>query len=179
VLRRRLSFPRACKEGRWEDDSEKLLPWRGSDSSPGHGRPSDRNHDPQCHCEPLRPEKLRHPTIDLNSYYGDVGPSPENSHGVFSVIAALNFNIYTGGHIRADTEKARAALKQRTDELADLGARIEVEVREAFLDLRSTADQVAVAQDNLRLANHPLIKLETVSPQVSRTTSKWSRHRDR
>jgi outer membrane protein TolC len=97
-----------------------------------------------------------YPTLDLNGSYGDVGPRLDNSHGVFSVTAALNFNIYTGGRIRADTEKARAALKQRSDELADLGARIEVEVREAFLDLRSTADQVAVAQDNLGLANQTL-----------------------
>jgi outer membrane protein TolC len=97
-----------------------------------------------------------YPTLDLNGYYGAVGPRLDNSHGVFSVTAALNFNIYTGGHIRADTEKARALLKQRSDELADLGARIEVEVRDAFLDLRSTADQVAVARDNLGLANQTL-----------------------
>jgi outer membrane protein TolC len=97
-----------------------------------------------------------YPTLDLNGYYGDVGPRLNNSHGVFFVTAALNFNIYTGGHIRADTEKARAALKRRSDELADLGARIEVEVRDAFLDLRSTADQVSVARDNLGLANQTL-----------------------
>jgi len=40
--------------------------------------------------------------------------------------------------------------------LADLGARIEVEVRDAFLDLQSTADQVAVARDNLGLADETL-----------------------
>ena len=97
-----------------------------------------------------------YPTVDLNGYYGDVGPTLDNSHGVFSVSAALNFNIYTGGHIRADTEKARAGLKQRSDELADLAGRIEVEVRDAFLDLRSTADQVGVARDNLGLANQTL-----------------------
>ena len=97
-----------------------------------------------------------YPTLDLNGFYGDVGPRLDNSHGVFSVTAGVNFNIYTGGHIRADSEKARAALKRRSDELADLGARIEVEVRDAFLDLRSTADQVAVARDNLGLANQTL-----------------------
>lgn len=97
-----------------------------------------------------------YPTVDLNGYYGDTGTALDNSHGVFSVTGALNFNIYTGGHIRADMEKAKAALKQRSDELADLGAQIEVEVRDAFLDLRSTSDQVAVARDNLGLANQTL-----------------------
>ena len=73
-----------------------------------------------------------YPTVDVNGYYGDTGPTLGNSHGVFSVTGALNFNIYTGGRIRADVEKARAALKQRSDELADLGAQVEVDVRDGF-----------------------------------------------
>lgn len=97
-----------------------------------------------------------YPTVDVNGYYGDTGPTLANSHGVFSVTGALNFNIYTGGRIRSDVEKARAALKQRSDELSDLGAQVEVDVRDAFLDLQSTADQVAVARDNLVLANRTL-----------------------
>jgi outer membrane protein TolC len=97
-----------------------------------------------------------YPTVEVNGYYGDTGPTLLNSHGVFSVTGSLNFNIYTGGRIRADVEKARAALKQRSNELADLHAQIEVEVRDAFLDLQSAADQVAVARDNLLLANQTL-----------------------
>ena len=97
-----------------------------------------------------------YPTVDINGYYADTGPSPLNSHGVFSVTASLNFNIYNGGRIHADVERARAALTQRSDELADLGGQIEVQVRDAFLDLQSTADQVAVARDNLVLANQTL-----------------------
>jgi outer membrane protein TolC len=69
---------------------------------------------------------------------------------------ALNFSIYNGGRIRGDVEKARAALKQRSDDLADLSAQIEVQVRNSFLDLQSAADQVAVARDNLNLSNQTL-----------------------
>lgn len=97
-----------------------------------------------------------YPTVDLDGFYGDSGPTLSNSHGVFTVTAALNFNIFNGGRIRGDIEKARAALKQRSDELADQGAQIEVEVRNAFLDLQSASDQVAVARDNLVLANQTL-----------------------
>jgi len=97
-----------------------------------------------------------YPTVDLNGYYGDNGPSLADSHGVFLVTGALNFNIFTGGRIRGDIEKARAALKQSSDQLADLGGQIEVQVRDAFLDLQSAADQVAVARDNLELANQTL-----------------------
>ena len=96
------------------------------------------------------------PTVDLNGYYGDSGPTLANSHGVFTITGALNFNIFNGGRIRSDIERARATLKQRSDDLADLGAQVEVEVRNAFLDLQSAADQVAVARDNLDLANQTL-----------------------
>jgi outer membrane protein TolC len=97
-----------------------------------------------------------YPRLDLNGYYGDTGPTLGNSHGVFLVTGAVNFNIFNGGRIRADVEKAKAALKDRSDELANQGAQIEVEVRNAFLDLQSAADQVAVASDNLTLANQTL-----------------------
>ena len=97
-----------------------------------------------------------YPTVDLNGFYGDAGPTLNNSHGVFTVTGALNFNIFNGGRIRGDIEKARAALKERSDELADQGAQIDVEMRNAFLDLQSASDQVAVARDNLSLANQTL-----------------------
>jgi outer membrane protein TolC len=97
-----------------------------------------------------------YPTVDLNGFYGVTGPSFANSHGVFTVTGAVNFNIFTGGRIHADIEKARATLQQRSDELGDLGGQIEVEVRDAFLNLQSAADQVTVARDNLVLANQTL-----------------------
>ena len=97
-----------------------------------------------------------YPTADVSGYYGDAGPTLANSHGVFVFTGALNFNIFNGGRIRADIDKARAALKDRSDELASQGAQIEVDVRNAFLDLQSAADQVAVARDNLGLANQTL-----------------------
>jgi outer membrane protein TolC len=97
-----------------------------------------------------------YPTVDMNGYYGDTGTTFASSHGVFAITGALNFNIFNGGRIHGDIEKARAALKQRSDDLADLGAQIEVQVRNAFLDLQSAADQVAVARDNLNLSNQTL-----------------------
>ena len=40
--------------------------------------------------------------------------------------------------------------------LINLGGQIDYQVRTAFLDIRTAADQVAVAQDNLDLANQTL-----------------------
>ena len=47
--------------------------------------------------------------MDVNGYYGVTGPTIGNSHGVFLVTGALNFNIFNGGRIHSDIEQARAA----------------------------------------------------------------------
>ena len=98
----------------------------------------------------------RYPTVGVTGDYGDVGPAITNSHGTFTFVASLKFNIFDGGRIGADVIQAKAALKQRQDELADLGGQIDYQVRAAFLDLQSAADQVAVAKSNLELANQTL-----------------------
>jgi outer membrane protein TolC len=100
----------------------------------------------------------RYPTADVTADYGDVGPTPGNSHGTFSFVASAKINVFDGGRIAGEVVQAKAALKQRQDELADLGGQIEYQVRSAFLDIGSAADQVAVARDNLDLANQTLVQ---------------------
>jgi outer membrane protein TolC len=98
----------------------------------------------------------RYPTVGVTGDYGDVGPTIGDSHGTFTFMASLKFNIFDGGRIGADEMQAKATLKQRQDELADLGGQIDYQVRAAFLDIQSAADQVAVAKSNLDLANETL-----------------------
>jgi outer membrane protein TolC len=98
----------------------------------------------------------RYPTVGVTGDYGDVGPALTESHGTFTFVASAKFNIFDGGRIGADVIQAKAALKQRQDELADLGGQIDYQVRAAFLDIQSAADQVAVAKSNLDLANQTL-----------------------
>jgi outer membrane protein TolC len=100
----------------------------------------------------------RYPTADVTADYGDVGPTLGSSHGTFSFVASAKIKMFDGGRIAGDVIQAAAALKQRQDELADLGGQIEYQVRSAFLDIGSAADQVVVARDNLDLANQTLIQ---------------------
>jgi outer membrane protein TolC len=99
----------------------------------------------------------RYPTAEVTADYGDV-TSPGQSHGTFTVVASAKISLFDGERISGDIIQATAALKERQDELADLGGQIEYQVRTAFLDIRSTADQVAVARDNLDLANQTLVQ---------------------
>lgn len=99
-----------------------------------------------------------YPTVGVNGYYGVAGEMLTSSHGVFQVSGTLNFNIFDGGRIRADEEKARASLKQSQDELANLGAQIDYQIRSALLDVKTAADQVGVARSNVDLANETLVQ---------------------
>ena len=65
-------------------------------------------------------------------------------------------NVFDGGRIRADIVQADATIQQRKDEMADLERRMDTDIRSALLDLQSAADQVAVAQDSLQLADQTL-----------------------
>jgi outer membrane protein TolC len=99
-----------------------------------------------------------YPAGVITGDYGDVGTSLANSHGTFSFVASARFNIFDAGRIGGDTVQAKAALKQRRDELADLGAQIDYQIRTAFLDIATAAEQVAVAESNLDLANEALVQ---------------------
>jgi len=98
----------------------------------------------------------RYPTVSLDGYYGDTGPAIGNSHGVFNVTGSLQFNIFDGGRIRADQETASSILKRRQNDLDDLRGKIDYDVRNALLDLKTAADQVAIAKVSLDLAQETL-----------------------
>jgi outer membrane protein TolC len=102
----------------------------------------------------------RIPTVVVNGDYGDIGPTPGNSHGTFTLAGTLKFPIFDGGRIKSNVEEADATLKQRRSELEDLRARIEFEVRTALLDVQAAAKQVEVAQSNLALANETLTEAQ-------------------
>ncbi len=98
----------------------------------------------------------RFPTLDFAADYGVIGTNPANSHGTFSVAGELRFPIWAGGHARGDIEEADAGLQQRRAEYEDLRARVEADVRTAFLDLTAAAEQVRVAQSRRALAQDEL-----------------------
>jgi len=97
-----------------------------------------------------------YPWVELTGDYGVLGSSPANSHGTFSVAGAVRFPIFEGGRIRGDVMQADAALKQRQAEYQDLRGRIDAEIRTAFLDLVTAANQVAVSDSNRGLAAQTL-----------------------
>lgn len=98
----------------------------------------------------------RYPTLEFDADYGLVGRNPGNSNGTFSVTGQLRFPIWAGGRSRGDIEEADASLQRTRAAYDDLRARVEAEVRTAYLDLNAAADQVHVAQSRRELARDEL-----------------------
>ena len=101
----------------------------------------------------------RLPSVSVNADFGAAGTTPTNhSDGVYNVSGTLTIPLYQGGRIHADEEVAKAALRQRTAERDDVRGQIDQDVRQAFIDLGTAADQVGLAQNNRDLAHEALVQ---------------------
>jgi outer membrane protein TolC len=100
------------------------------------------------------------PKVDFAADYGTIGPSPISNHGTYTMTGRLTIPIFNNDHSKSDTEAALARFEQRRLDLEDLKGRVETEVREAFINLRSSEEQVRVAQSSLDLAHQQLDQAE-------------------
>lgn len=102
----------------------------------------------------------RYPSLTSALSYGDIGPNFANSHGTFTFAGILSIPLFQGGRERADLIQADAILRQRRAEADELRARIDSEIRAAFLDLESAQDLVTVARSNMDLAEQTLAQAQ-------------------
>jgi len=96
------------------------------------------------------------PSLALSADYGAIGINPAQSHGTFTVVGTLRIPIWQGGRTEGEAQEADAALGQRRAELEDVRSRIEADVRNAFLDLKTAASQLEVARNNQQVAGDTL-----------------------
>jgi outer membrane protein TolC len=98
-----------------------------------------------------------YPAINFSGDYGVAGTySTLATHGVFDVRATLSFPIFQGGKVHGDELQADAQLEQARQHLENLRGQIDSDVRTAFLNLQSSAEQVEVAKSNIDLAQQTL-----------------------
>jgi outer membrane protein TolC len=96
------------------------------------------------------------PSLRVNADYGDIGLTPGEARGTFSLMGAVDIPIFQGGRTRGRLLEADADLRNRRAEAEDLRASIYYEVRAAFLDVDATAQQLAVAGKARDLAQQQL-----------------------
>jgi outer membrane protein TolC len=101
-----------------------------------------------------RAERL--PSLSLSADLGEIGTRFSQADHTYTVTGTLNIPIWQGGRVRGDIEQAQAALDQRRAELADMRARIESDVRNAYLDLQAAASQFELSKNNQQVARENL-----------------------
>jgi outer membrane protein TolC len=100
----------------------------------------------------------RYPVVAVNGDYGDIGSTFGHSHGDFSFQAGIRVPLFTGGRIKGDITQAEAELRKRKAEAENIRGQIDYDVRTAFLNLNAAKEQVAVAKQNVELANESLAR---------------------
>ncbi|PYU27750.1 MAG: TolC family protein [Acidobacteria bacterium] len=96
------------------------------------------------------------PSLSIYADYGAIGQTPSTALGTFTTYAALRIPIFAGGRAHGDAQVAQAELNRSRQELENLRAQVEQDVRDGILDLQAAADQVSVAMSNVDLAERTL-----------------------
>ena len=98
----------------------------------------------------------RYPSIAVETDYGLSGVNPGSSHGTVDAAATLRIPIFQGGRVHGDVLRANASLSEEEQRLEDLRAKIDQEVRSAYLDLQASAQEVTVEKSAVTLATETL-----------------------
>ncbi len=98
----------------------------------------------------------RYPSIGAETDYGLSGVNPGTSHGTVDAAATLHIPIFQEGKVHADVLRADASLAEEKQRLEDLRAKIDQEVRDVYLDLEATAQEVSVEKSAVDLATQNL-----------------------
>jgi outer membrane protein TolC len=100
------------------------------------------------------------PSLHLTGDVGTIGSSPSNARRTYSIAGTVRLSLFDNGRRGRQVENA-ARLRQRRAEAADFVQRIEAEVRTAFLDVRASEQQLAVARERVALAQQELSLAQT------------------
>jgi outer membrane protein TolC len=98
----------------------------------------------------------RYPSIGVETDYGLSGVNPGSSHGTVDAAATLRIPVFQGGRVHGDVLRADASLTGERQRLEDLRAKIDQEVRDAYLDLDAASQEVSVEKNAVTLATRNL-----------------------
>jgi outer membrane protein TolC len=94
----------------------------------------------------------RLPSASISGTYGLQGTNPDGGNNVFQASATVSVPIFSGGRIHADVAQADAVVAQRRAELSDQRGAVELDVRNAYIDLQVATEQVVTTESNRKLA---------------------------
>lgn len=96
------------------------------------------------------------PSLRVDADYGTIGQEWGTAHPTYAVAATVRVPVFEGGRAQARRIETNAVIRQRRAELDDLRGRIDVEVREAMLDVTAAAQELTAADATVALATQAL-----------------------
>jgi outer membrane protein TolC len=96
------------------------------------------------------------PSLRVTADYGGIGLTAASAKSTYSMVGALNVPIFQGGRSQGRLIEADADLRSRRSEADDLKAAIYYDIRTAFLDLKTSGEQLDVASNGRDLAAQQL-----------------------
>ena len=100
------------------------------------------------------------PTASFSGDYGDLGTTPAHSHGTYTATGQISAPILQIAKTRGDEEVAGAQYDQTKAKLSDQVQQVNADVRDAILDIQSSAKLVDAAKSNVDLAHEALIEAQ-------------------
>jgi outer membrane protein TolC len=98
----------------------------------------------------------RMPSLAFNGYYGVLGETHGNYHGVFAAQGVLKIPIFEEGRFRGESEVAAAQEIGLQHQIESLRVTIDAQIRASRLDVESSTELVKVARSNVDLAAQAL-----------------------
>jgi len=96
------------------------------------------------------------PAVHATADYGKIGLSPSSSLSTFSVGGSVTVPIFQGGHVQGRLIEADAELRSRRAEAENVRADIYYDIRNAFLDMQATEEELRTATGARDLAAQEL-----------------------
>ncbi|MFC6647223.1 TolC family protein [Granulicella cerasi] len=96
------------------------------------------------------------PALSFSGDYGDLGTTPAHSHGTFTAQGTLSTPVLQIAKMHGDQDVAQAQLDQAKASYSDQVQQVNADVRDAILDIQSSAKLVDAAQSNVELAREAL-----------------------
>jgi outer membrane protein len=125
-----------------------------------------RDHRVELAAEQKRTEALRRslaaikaenlPSLAANGYYQQTATSLGDLTGTYQVLVGVNIPILDGLRRQVRAREGQARLEGQQIREHDLGNQVETEARQSVLDVASARQRVAIAVDQLRLAEQEL-----------------------
>lgn len=124
------------------------------------------------------------PTLGLSATGGTSGRTLDDLAGTYNVGIGLSWSIFDGARRARRSDEQRIRIDAQQLRLHDIEAQVEVEVRQAALDLASARSQVLIAEERLRLSEQVLQEarerfaagvtgsVETTTAQAELTTAR-------